>query len=79
MNNRFDVIYDIIHKFKYYQDTYPNLSNLWLSYINLKEKNYDDATIKQCYYVLNIMINMERGDLTRNDIISLLLYKNVML
>ena len=73
-----NVINYILNKFNLYQISHPTISHLWLSYLELKKKNYDENTIKQCFYVLNLLESGQQ-DLKEKDIVSLLLYKNVML
>jgi len=73
-----NVINYILNKFNLYQISHPTISHLWLSYLELKKRNYNENTIKQCFYVLNLLESGQQ-DLKEKDIVSLLLYKNVML
>jgi len=78
MKNYSNILNDYIDKFKRKQVSHPNISNLWLSYLELKKMNYDEKTINQCSYVLDLI---EKGqcDLKHREIVSLYLYKKVML
>ena len=72
------VINYMLNKFNLYQISHPTISHLWLSYLGLKKKNYDENTIKQCFHVLKLLESGQQ-DLKEKDIVSLLMYKNVML
>lgn len=79
METECDIIDHYIDKFKHKQLSHPNISKMWLFYLFLlKKRNYDEKIIKQCSYVLNLIENGQ-GDLKHKDIVSLLLYKSVIL
>ena len=69
---------EIINKFNSYKVSHPIITQLWLCYLELKKENYNEKLIQQCYYVLNLLENGQH-DLNQKDIVSLLLYKKVML
>ena len=78
MKTESDIIDYYINKFKNYQASHPNISKMWLFYLQLKKENYNENIIKQCSNVLNL-IEKGQNDLKHKDIVSLLLYKNVIL
>ena len=70
----------IIQKFKSYRKTHPHLANLWIAYLGLKKRHWcnERDIAEQAQHVLN---SFEQGytDLNKNDILSILLYKQVMI
>jgi hypothetical protein len=69
------IIDTIIERFKTYRMSHPNLSQCWLSYLELKKRHYDDFDLSEGERVLSFI---ENGctDLNRNDMIRLFLYKH---
>lgn len=76
-------MYDyIINKFKVYYYSHPNLSKCWISYLELKKRNYGGNQDRDIFDQANRVLNsIEHGhaDISENIIINLLLYKHVML
>ena len=70
MDNILDAILD---NFNNYRISHPNLSHCWLSYLELKKRNYSEIDLSQCKKVLT-MIENGCTDLNRNDMVRLLLY-----
>jgi hypothetical protein len=66
----------IIERFKRYRSSHPNLSNCWLAYLELKKRHYSDLDIAQGHRVLDCIEN-GYPDLSRNDMIRVLLYSNI--
>ena len=80
---------ELIIQFKRYSVSHPNLANCWIAYLGLKKRHWHDngiaiqaqaeqAQAEQAQHVLN---SFEQGytDLNKNDILSILLYKQVMI
>ena len=70
---------ELIIQFKRYSVSHPNLANCWIAYLGLKKRHWCDNDISaQARHVLN---SFEQGytDLNKNDILSILLYKQVMI
>lgn len=63
----------ILIKINEYKNEYPNITNIWYTYLINKHKNLLND-IKQCNNVLNNMNN----DVNNNDIINILLMKYVI-
>jgi len=65
---------DLIDQFKAYYTTHPNLTQCWLTYLELKKRHYGENVMKQCEVVLT---RLAAGcpDLTEEDIVRILLYK----
>ena len=75
---------ELITQFKRYCVSHPNLANCWIAYLGLKKRHWHETDIAeqgladQALFVLN---SFEQGytDLNKNDILSILLYKQVMI
>ena len=69
---------ELIIQFKRYSVSHPNLANCWIAYLGLKKRHWHNSIEKQALFVLN---SFENGspDLNKNDILSVLLYKQVMI
>lgn len=69
---------ELIIQFKRYSVSHPNLANCWIAYLGLKKRHWHTDIAKQAIYVLH---SFEEGktDFKKNDILSLLLYNQVMI
>ena len=67
----------LINKFNLYRVSHPNLSNLWLAYLGLKKRHYDENVARQGEQVLEWIEN-GYADVSYNAIVSILLYKQSM-
>jgi hypothetical protein len=71
---------ELIIQFKRYSVSHPNLANCWIAYLGLKKRHWcgERDIAEQAQHVLN---SFEQGytDLNKDDILSILLYKQVMI
>ena len=75
---------ELIIQFKQYCESHPNLANCWIAYLGLKKRhwrNVDSVAIATENQALKVLNSFENGssDLNKNDILSVLLYKQVMM
>lgn len=76
LDTMFDTMFDhILCLFNHYRISHPNLSECWMSYLELKKRHYDVFDILQCKKVLTLIEN-GYPDLNRNDMVRLLLYNH---
>lgn len=69
---------ELIIQFKRYSVSHPNLANCWIAYLGLKKRHWHSAIAKQAIYVLH-SFEQGKSDFKKNDILSLLLYNQVMI
>ncbi len=65
---------DLIEKFNSYCISHPNLTECWLTYLELKKRHYSEPLVEQCEQVLTQMAS-GCDDLKQEDIVRILLYK----
>ena len=70
---------DLIHKFKQYENSHPNLANCWMAYLGLKKEHYCEDLATHCTYALTMLEHGSIADLPMNDIVRLFLYKQTLL
>jgi hypothetical protein len=76
----------LIHKFAAHRTSQPNLAQCWIkclhTYLELKKRHYAKysfAELKtQCHYVLN-QLEMGYRDFSPKELVSLILYKQIMI
>jgi hypothetical protein len=68
----------LINEFHLYRTSHPNLSDFWMAYLELKKEHCGETLAKQAEEALAAIRNGQ-ADLQMRDIISLLMYKEVML
>jgi hypothetical protein len=79
-NTIFDnTIFDnTIQCFLLYRDSHPNLSQCWIEYLALKKRNYGSNVAAICNQAANVLSYLHDGksDLTKADIVRLIIYKH---
>jgi hypothetical protein len=75
----------LIPQFFLYAYSHPNLSKCWIDFLALKKRNYADLDAPLpldaiCAQAANVLKQLEEGypDLSKNDIVRLLVYKHVI-
>lgn len=66
-----------INMFKQYTITHPNLSHIWIDYLELKKRHYEEIDKEQCRRAIERLGKGDFEDLKSEDIIRLLIYKNL--
>ena len=73
-------MYNIKQRFELYKYSHPHLTRCWLAYLeqcdSLVVDSLVDSLVEQCEYVLCQLATGMVPDVSRADIIRLLLYKN---
>lgn len=87
MNMEFETKIDsLIPQFFLYAYSHPNLSKCWIDFLALKKRNYIGLSTPIpleaiCNQATNVLKQLQEGypDLSKNDIVRVLVYKHVIL
>jgi hypothetical protein len=62
----------LIHKFKEYEETHPNIAKFWITYLEVKKKSIE-GIIEQGYSVVSQLEN--KNDMELEDLINMMMVK----